>query len=170
MKKIIFFTHGWIFYVGAVQILLPYYIAIYLMVFGVWWAIFIGIILSYFFYCSLNRCVRIIIFDNEKLYVPPSYVIFDAFQHSIKTHLKDIVYIDFTACAGNSKGKRLVRTNENPFLVLYLKDDTTQRICLLGFSNKQVKKIQKTLLTLNPEILIYHDCSNITDGPPRRWS
>lgn len=168
MKKIIF-TCGSTFYVSAGYILLPYILTIYLMVFGVWWAIFIGIIFSYIFYCFLNRFVRIIIFDDEKLYVPPSYAIFEAFQHSIKTNLKDIVYIDFTAYSGNSKGKRLVRTNTNPFLVLYLKDDTSQRICLLGFSNKQVKKIQKTLLTLNPEILIYHDCSNITDGPPRRW-
>lgn len=155
MIKKHFITSGWSAIFAAFLILVSLYITVLFAIVSMWWAFFVSLVFSYFFYAShLNYFLRIISFKNGILKVTPSLTFFDKMQHRVKLHISTIVAAKFEYMQGNTKGKKIDRAWDIPCLTCILNDGSEQKVALLGFSKDQIIQIEKTLIKSNPNIIV----------------
>lgn len=163
MEKRSFFTAGYLAIIGYVILLWPYVTGIDLAFHGMWWFLLISPFMSYLFYaeCCNWFCFRVISIANGFIYASRSYTPYNSIQHRCKVNLSDVVFADFCFVQGNSKGKEIRHVWDAPCLSFTLSNETIERIVLLGYSKKQIKKIEKALIEECPDILFYHNSNNI---------
>lgn len=122
-----------------------------------------GIIISILIYeFQIGWYVGYIKFNKEYLYVPGDIMFkLNRLQYRTKVFYNDIKAIEFKACDGNSKGKKLWRAWGINYLILYLSNDDSVKISINKFSHKQWYQIQKLILKQNDKIQILGDVDEL---------
>ena len=129
-----------------------------------WWIILLCPPGLYFIYAGEgNRAINLIIISEDRIEVPRALSPISPIQYKVDVLISDIVIIDFVYACMDSRGERVAGLfRENRYLFLTLADESIARIHLQGYTKEQIRQIEKTLLEIKPDILVYHPASFIT--------
>ena len=159
MKKVFLLAHNWVVFLVLTIYYVPIlFFIVYLLIQKEWWrGTFIFLLLVISNVTQVTYSLNFIVIKKGIIYSPHSLSRFPSLQKKVKVNISDIIYVDFGYELVTTYAKGWIKESKYRCLKLYLKDEKIEKIFIIGFTNRQLKKLEKALKENNENLLFEHE-------------
>ncbi len=153
----IFLTHNW-FTIWIFLVFFASQLAAFILIciYKRWeYLVIISFTFPTYLFTQFSYPFNLIVIRNGMIYSPHSLSIFPTLQKKVKVKISDIVYVEFGYEIVRIYGK-VIKDEKYRCIKLALNNEKIEKIFAVGFTKKQIKKIESTLQKNNSNLLFEH--------------